>query len=247
MNKKLRLLIIRTFQMRLVQLYWAWRRLSAARPLFRIALALFLSIICTVGFTLAGGFSSRIQIGSEASGSAVLLDGGDCGIVGYYDTLAGQVAYLKLYSNWVAESSNYAQQCYSEDSSGLAECNYYVSPRLPGYINSTADCPFDSSMCKNASSNILLDTGYLNSHDDFGVNAPPSERILMRSVLHCAPIVTDGFSSVGENYTAYNYGQTTQQLRLGYPGNFTYEAPNMDRQYAVKTDHDLENYVYRIG
>lgn len=204
-----------------------------------------MSIICTVGFTLAGGFSSQIQLGGDTSGSDVLLTGADCQIIGDIDTLAQQTAYVTLTSKWTGEALNYVQQCYSDNSSGIADCNYYVSQRLPAYVDSAADCPFEASMCKNASSNIVLDTGFLNSHEHFGVNAPPEERILTRSVLQCAPLVTEGFSSADGNYTAYNYGP---QL-LSSPShldNNTYEAESFDVQYALKNDHKLVEQTYEL-
>ncbi|CAN8104865.1 unnamed protein product [Discula destructiva] len=226
----------------LVQMYWAWRTRSAVRPLLRIAPALIISIICTVGFTVAGGFSSQIQLGGDTSGSDVLLEGSNCGTIGDIESIAQQTAYVSVTSKWVAESLNYVQQCYSANSSGIADCNYYVTQRLPGYINNTAGCPFpDSSMCKDAESNILLDTGFLNSHDHLGVNAPPEERILLRSVLQCAPLTTEGFNSPdGSNYTAYYYGE---QLGVEY-GNFTYEVENLDAQYQLKNDHQLSEQTY---
>lgn len=198
-----------------------------------------------MGFTVAGGFSSQIQLGGDTSGSDVLLTGTDCRIISDIDTLAQQTAYVTLTSKWTAEALNYVQQCYSDNSSGIADCNYYVSQRLPAYVDSAADCPFEASVCKNASSNILLDTGFLSSHEHFGVNAPPEERILMRSMLQCAPLVTEGFTSLEGNYTAYNYGP---QL-LSSPSvldNSTYEAESVEQQYVVKKDGQVVEQTYGL-
>lgn len=228
-----------------MQLYWAWRKHSTIRPLLRIVPALAVSIVCTVGFTLAGGFSSQIQLGGDTSGSDVLLTGTDCKIIGDIDTLAQQTAYVTLTSKWTGEALNYVQQCYSGNSSGIADCNYYVSQRLPAYVDSAADCPFEASMCNNASSNILLDTGFLNSHEHFGVNAPPQERMLMRYVLQCAPLVTEGFTSLDGNYTAYSYGPQLLSSPSDLDNN-TFEAESVDQQYAVKNDHKLVEQTYGL-
>jgi hypothetical protein len=61
--------------------------------------------------------------------------------------------------------------------------------------------------------NIRIDSGYIDSHFDLGLNSPMDHRVLARHVLHRALPVTKGFSrnettSVG-NFTVYNYGNKT--------------------------------------
>lgn len=224
-----------------LRLFWAWRG-SAVRSLRRIAPVLVLSMICTVGFTLAGGFSSQIQLGDDDLGSDVLLDGTNCAAASQnIMTLQEEMAYFALASKWIDNSVNYAQQCYSANSAGLADCDYFASRRLPAYVNSTAACPFEASMCKTASSNIVLDTGLLDSHGHFGVNAVPDERILVRSVLQCAPLVTEGFAFPKGNFTAYNYGSRTT-----YPHNVTYEVYDLDWQYKLMDDRTVAQTLYQI-
>ncbi|KAF3765644.1 hypothetical protein M406DRAFT_227270, partial [Cryphonectria parasitica EP155] len=220
-----------------IQLFWAWRG-SAVRCLRRLAPVLVLSIICTVGFTLAGGYSSQIQIGDNNVGSDVLLSGTNCAIASpNVSTLEDAMAYDRLISKWIADSVNYVQQCYSSNSSGLADCNYFVTQTLPAYVNTTANCPFEDSICKNASTNIVLDTGLLNSHEHFGINAPHDERILIRSVLECAPLVTENFTLSDGNFTAYEYGPLLVPSSVGNPINYTYEAYDVEWQYKTMNDH----------
>jgi hypothetical protein len=73
-------LLISIVQLKFVNLFYAWRKpnLKAA---VRIAPALLLAVLSTVAFTVAGGFSSQVQFGNDEVGSAVLLDGSNCGII----------------------------------------------------------------------------------------------------------------------------------------------------------------------
>lgn len=52
----------------------AWRK-GARRPFWRLVPPLLLAAACVVAFTLAGGFSSSIQLSDERLGSEVLLTG----------------------------------------------------------------------------------------------------------------------------------------------------------------------------
>lgn len=84
-------------------------------------------------------------------------------------------------------------------------------------------------MCRSDNANIRLDTGYLDSNDHLGINAPQDERILFRAVVTCAPLSTEGFAknstTAAGNYTMYDYGnKTTGQ-------NYTYAARSLQEQY----------------
>lgn len=92
-------------------------------------------------------------------------------------------------------------------------------------------------MCKETSTNLRLDTGYLDSHTDFGLNTIPNQRILWRNALHCAPVATKGFTGSGNitslpslgNLTFYNYGPLGDNPN-GI--NHTYAAQDVESQYA---------------
>lgn len=204
----------------------------------RIAPALILAMVCTIGFTVAGGFSSQIQLGSDKIGSAVLLDGTNCSVIGNLTSISEQMAHTKLTTRLIGTANNYVQQCYSTNSAGLTDCNYFVSQRLPGFIDKTAPCPFDSSLCRSNSNNLALDTGFIDTDAHLGLNAPPEERLFIRHRLHCAPLLTEGHVSVNGNYTQYDYGSQwgeTGDAESGYsPGllNHTHEVENLDNQYA---------------
>lgn len=96
-------------------------------------------------------------------------------------------------------------------------------------MDSQAACPFrNNSICRTNSSNIRLDTGYIDLNNDLGVNAPPDKNILLRAVLQCAPLETQGYTEPvqgpRDNFTAYDYGTPART-------NYTYMAESLDVQY----------------
>ncbi|KAF7555897.1 hypothetical protein G7Z17_g1777 [Cylindrodendrum hubeiense] len=142
---------------------------------------------------------------------------------------------MPLESERAANAVNYAQQCYSSNSSGIFDCTTFVTPVLPMTINYTADCPFrnDNGICKRDTSNLLIEAT-LDSNDHLGLNAPDDDRIQFRTTLHCAPLATEGYTSVFEDsnvaYTRYHYGPFNSGFSA--PINFTYQAKSIQDQYA---------------
>lgn len=194
--------------------------------------ALFIS-----AFTAAGGFSSQI---SSGVGNDVLLSGSNCGVLATEAQVATIEAASVLYSNMaqkIEDAANYAQQCYSNDRSGMLDCTSFVKDHLPSTGEIQAPCPFTGDICRNPSSNLRLDTGLLDSDDFFGLNAPDDQHIWFRNVLQCAPLVTEPFvrniSTPSDNYTTYNYGYDW----LGK--DFTYLAETLEEQYSREADNPL--------
>lgn len=72
-----------------------------------------------------------------------------------------------------------------------------MRPSLPFAINQNATCPFESGACLFSDTEALeMDTGLLDSHEDFGINAAPQDRIQFRRVATCAPLH-------GKQYASY--------------------------------------------
>lgn len=238
-----------TLQFKFVALLHAWRR-SNFKSIARVVPPLLLAVVCTIGFTIAGGFSSQIELGRDNIGSAVLLDGANCSVITNVTYTMDQLYYEKFSARSISTASNYVQQCYSENSTGLTDCNYFVSQRLPGFVDSAAPCPFKDSLCRSNTTNLALDTGFINTHTHLGLNAPPEERLLIRHKLQCAPLLTEEYSSAHGNYTQYNYGP---QWALTSPGsesegylNYTYEVESLDNQYTVLDDGTATEQSYML-
>lgn len=211
----------------LSQLLWTWQNI-AKRCFTRVLPTLLTSVLCLCAFTVAGGFSSSI---SSSIGNEVLLNGTNCGAVPEIATDPGSARILQPYSSQLIRSAaNYAQQCYSSDSPGIFDCTHFARGYLPSIMDTQAACPFrNNSICRTNSSNIHLDTGYIDLNNDLGINAPPEKNILFRAVLQCAPLETEGYAEPVEgprdNFTTYNYG-----TNFG-AHNYTYMVESLDAQY----------------
>lgn len=111
-----------------------------------------------------------------------------------------------------AEALSYAKQCYRrKDSSRLNVCKRFQVPRLPYSTNKQAACPFDPEICHSNDSNILVDSGYIDSHTHLGLNGGP--RLTIRITRHCAPLITKGYYDFHEDpkqpqsqVARYHYG-----------------------------------------
>lgn len=212
------------------QLVWAWRK-NTKRVFVRMWPVIATAAFFTVAFTIAGGFSSSISTGI---GNDVLLDGSNCAILNpqVYDNESRDI--LNPYSSRRANTAaNYAQQCYGTNTSGVFDCGTFAKARIPSSVDNQTACPFSKGLCRTDES-LRLDTGYIDSHEHLGVNAPFNERVIFRTVLQCAPLVTEGYTSdvstPAENYTTYDYGRTSNSER-----NYTtYRASNSDTQYQTE-------------
>lgn len=217
----------------LSQLIWKWRRV-ADRLLARAMPVITLALLCAAAFTLAGGFSSQLSTGIS---NEVLLDGSRCGIVDPRGN-GSKMAMMTHTSNQMFNAANYAQQCYSVNTSRAFDCTKFVQPTLTSIIDRNAPCPFEDSICRSNVSNIYLDTGHIDTNKFLGINSPATQRILFRSTLRCAPLVTQNYSRnitfPSGNFTRYYYGPS----RRYEDQNFTYQAPDLMSQYpGISGDH----------
>ncbi|KAI0015357.1 hypothetical protein F4780DRAFT_787088 [Xylariomycetidae sp. FL0641] len=205
-----------------------------------------LATFCVGAFTIAGGLSSQI---STAVGDEVLLNGDGCGYLPFALTsqdVRTAYAILPYNSQGISNAADYAEQCYSNAGAGQLDCNRLIKKRLEGTKDfkednrRSASCPFKDSMCRTRSANVRLDTGLIDSHKDLGLNAAPSQRLLWRYVLHCAPLVTAGYTSqamisIG-NYTRYHYG--TSVALTNHNADYVYNAKSLEDQYAIASADD---------
>ncbi|KAL9616477.1 MAG: hypothetical protein Q9160_008672 [Pyrenula sp. 1 TL-2023] len=196
-----------------LRLIWAWRH-KATRPFYRLLPIIIFSFVIAAAFILAGIFSSKI---SSSMGNEVLISSPNCGLFGLNTSAStNTTAYqqAEILDPWNAEKitsyANYAQRCYSETST-ITNCLPFVKVRLPSTVDQNASCPFQETICRHRDGNIRLDTGYLNSQADLGLNAPLDHQFDLRIATHCAPLKSDNYKrtvyySVDKPYTEYFYG-----------------------------------------
>ncbi|KAL1641072.1 hypothetical protein SLS58_006344 [Diplodia intermedia] len=70
-----------------------------------------------------------------------------------------------------------------------------------------ASCPFHDDICRSQNGNLYIDTGYIDTHKDLGINAPPDHRFQYRQTTHCAPLRTDGYRDI------VNYGSPSNDFK----------------------------------
>lgn len=218
----------------LLRLYWAWRQ-SHPKHLLALFSPALVAFIVLAGFSTAGVFSS--QISSTVGNEVLLSSGARCGIMIGTSNITDALTVVRPYQSRVVDNAlSYAQQCYSSSDSSMVDCNRFVAPRLVAVsVNYSAGCPFESKMCRTNASNLRIDSGYIDINRDLGMNTAAEERFTWRTVLHCAPLVTEGHRSnvTHENQTfiRYHYGHTIDN-------NYTYEVGDLAQQYP-----DPSNWV----
>jgi hypothetical protein len=122
----------------------------------------------------------------------------------------------------------------------MLDCDKFVAKNLilPTTTIKNDSCPFQDSICRSNNSNLSPDTGYINSNDDLGLNAPGDQRFEWRYVLKCAPLVTQGYTTqvtVGKpKMVRFNYGSLTMSINESSnstKNNFKYEIEDLNYQY----------------
>jgi len=238
----------------LFQIAWAWRKNRGAHALQKLALPIVCCILLAIGFAASAGFSSRISVGSEvllSSENCRTMEGSD--LLHLFIGVNITIPQLKIYSSvvqpWrlrhIALATNYAQQCYSNNSSPRSDCrnSIFIQSKLPlPKINRTAACPFDKRICVSDDSNLLVDN-ILDSHIHYGINAPPQERHQFRHVLHCGPLVTQGYkelfrSAANQSYVNYFYG---------HGGGYDGKAPTHQYRDPGDMRKELNNASLSLG
>ena len=102
---------------------------------------------------------------------------------------------LSYRSQTLNEYAMYTLRCYRDEMAANTQmCHTYSAQRLPYTMDVNASCPFSKEMCRSPNQNVLLDTGYLDSSEHFGINTSP--RFQFRYKRHCAPLVTEGYTEV---------------------------------------------------
>ncbi|KAL5363435.1 hypothetical protein BJX96DRAFT_167478 [Aspergillus floccosus] len=156
---------------------------SRAKALGRSLPFALLAILNILLFGASGLLTSYI---TKAAGNSVIILGPSCGGFDYNTTDVRNYTSKALLDTY--EAVTYVRQCYQSNVSQLA-CAQYVRQSLPFTTNPNASCPFAADLCAyNDHSAFQMDTGLLDSAEDFGVNAPSSDRIKFRRVATCAPV-----------------------------------------------------------
>lgn len=239
----------------IVRLFWAWRGLGMKRILGLLPIFLF-AVVYVIALTIASGFSSTISI---AAGTEVLIRSEFCGLLLPNGTLADNEIQDRFWAETLYGAASYAQQCYntgdlSYDEPNTMACNKYVVSSLPtAMVNYTSDCPFKEKICRNNKSTIRLDSGYIDSNNELGLNTPQNARLAVRYVLQCAPLEEKGYTShVVENdrgWDRYHYGNVSigpADDNRALLQDFIYEIEDIKSQYRNRSQ-SLSPVTFKLG
>ena len=187
------------------------------------------ALLIFAAFAIAGIFASHIAAPAYNTNTVLVqnqFDQGHCGITLFDNFLEGVPDFDVKAANDTRAAVGYARSCYSP-TSGIIDsvaCSLFAKTKLK-YVADEVGCPFgdpnkplENSMCAFNSNQgaYRLRTVPLDSHDDFGINARPRNRVTLIKELVCSPLVIDGFNSTGPAHgieaklnvtvTNYNYG-----------------------------------------
>lgn len=175
------------------------RKKETKYPLRRSTWMVALAFANIAAFTIAGIFSSKVT----AAKSEVLLRPVLCGnwvMPANFDSTNSPKQGFQNSMDWDVQqqqafvtSQQYASLCYGHNVSSN-NCNAYGRRPLNWSMSTIDTCPFASEMCADSPA-VRLDSGWIDSAMDLGINAPLEDRITYRDVVECAPLVTDGFTS----------------------------------------------------
>jgi hypothetical protein len=221
------------------KMVWAWRG-KTTRVWSRGMLLFTACILHFAAITVAGLMTSRV---ADSADHVLIQATGDCGW--YNEVLLSQ---LNLGSNFtnedlnafdslalathlgISEAQQYAKTCYSwldgyQPDNSSAACSRYVVPSLSSTINGSADCPFAPEACSTPA--IALDSGWIDSNDHLGINAPAEDRLKLRLALTCAPIPLEQRYSRGWEESPLFPGELVKIYRLGESLYFNSNGSNI--------------------
>jgi hypothetical protein len=191
-------------------------------------------------FAAASVFSTLVATKAYKSQGFLVRDGfsqNHCGITLFDGSLKSVQWYDSKAANDTRAAVSYARACYPPASGGVnpVSCSFFATRSL-NYTPREVPCPFgnpaqpfNQSICSYNQNNAAhqVTTALLDSHNDFGINAPPRNRLKLQKQLTCSPLSQEGFTSTDTDtghgaesnisVTDYNYG--------GVPGfqNYTYQ------------------------
>ncbi|KAL1646101.1 hypothetical protein SLS58_003521 [Diplodia intermedia] len=207
-----------------LRLAFGWRKkLGLSSTLRRGSVVTTLSLLCVVASAVIRLYISLIW---TANGDQVLIKSTSCGIV---SIAPEDVQSFGVYwTDRMESATTYVRQCYG-DTNSTGSCGKLPASRL-NWTTSDGACPFtDSDLCITDNSvPFVMDTGYINSNHDLGMNDAAEHAIDYRKIVTCSPMRSDYVDLVyrnetDENILRYYYGDNTSlnsTSTYNYSGNY---------------------------
>lgn len=229
---------------------WAWRSRSSG---FKRSLTLvFIGAIHILGFGAASLLSSHI---TTVGNQVLIARSSTCGYWGPNPSedqsgSAVSSAYPAYLRQSMETSQQYVENCLGEAQS-LPECNIFNRLKF-NWTSASSPCPFDG-MCLGPTSNgaLYMDTGWIDSRNDLGINGQEEGRVQFRKTAECVPITTKGYTSNGTSTLVYTEnpnaiigdGSPIVQTMFNYTAAFYGPQRNNLTQVGI-VDPALQNSTY---
>ncbi|KAK2808658.1 hypothetical protein FQN50_004522 [Emmonsiellopsis sp. PD_5] len=186
-------------------------------------------------FGIAGVFSSEV---TKSAGKERLVKSSEdtCGL--FLGSTTGAPDTMRIinakYASGTRIAQTYARSCYRGHYDPL-QCEIYPAREIPFTTRQNATCPFRDDICAVSNTAAFeMDTGPLESHQILGINARPADRVTIRMRTTCAPLKTEGYTTMiqgkgvigalpNDNIIKYNYGPITSATTDEITQNHTFE------------------------
>ena len=151
---------------------------------------------------------------------------------GYWDTT--NVTDLRTVGllNLTLPAVNYADTCYTQSSDSVLCSHSFVQSKIYYDVYTDVECPFGTGVEGNSfciTPAITMDSGFIDTRDTLGLNAPDADRLFYRHVTTCAPVNASGYTS-------------TAMIPFGPEGKTSNECET----YWLGT-FSTDNYTYRYN
>lgn len=172
-----------------LKLWLAW---GSSPNVMKSTLPIVVLALASFGFFLiALPFITAMEM-LDNQGNQVLIQSPKCGF--WEPDLDGdRVAAYTVVTQHTLEAASYVDNCYETDADSALCDQFLPNRRLPIIRVVNVSCPFDESVCLPRTKGdkhpaITIKTDELDSHEDFGINAPPAERVKFRRSTTCSPL-----------------------------------------------------------
>ncbi|KAI1505104.1 hypothetical protein F5X99DRAFT_303744 [Biscogniauxia marginata] len=93
----------------------------------------------------------------------------------------------------ISDAVAYDQRCYLLHCTSIIDFDAFVQRQLHTVAGTQTPFPFQG-MCRNNTSNVLLDSGHVDSKQHLGVNLLGDQGFKSKQVPQCAPLATKGYN-----------------------------------------------------